>query len=96
MKRSYLLLTLLGAIVLILAIVQISVSNMLTTGGIELSNMQQQIADYERRNAILQEKIYTLASLTNIQLEAQRMGFTSQNQTPIAITDHPIPLAIKP
>lgn len=95
MKRSYILLTLLGVCILLLSIAQITVSNMLSTGGIQLSNMQQQIADYERQNAQLKEKIYTLSSLTTIDEKAQKLGFVA-NQTAVVITDHQAPIALKP
>lgn len=96
MKRSYLLLSLLGVCILFLSIAQITVSNMLSTGGIELSNMQQQIADYKRQNAQLKEQIYTLSSLTTIQEKAEKLGFVADQSTLVITNTHQAPIALKP
>jgi cell division protein FtsL len=95
MKRSHILLALLGICIIVLSVAQISVSNMLSTGGIQLSNMQQQISNYDRKNAQLKEQIYSLSSLTAISEKAQKLGFVD-NQTAVVITDHAAPIALKP
>lgn len=96
MRRGYLLLTTLGMTVILLSIVQISVSNFLSTGGIQLSLIQSQIQDYQRENAILKEKIYSVASLTHISEEANKMGYVEGSSQKALVIANPVPLAIKP
>ncbi len=99
MKRSHILLAGLGLSIVLLSVAQIAVSNSLTTGGIQLSLMQHQIATIQRENTILEEKIYSLSSLTTISAAAQKMGFVDANETAVVITTDPLasaPLAIKP
>ena len=96
MKRGYMLLSLLGLTVIALSIVQISVSNMLSTEGIELAQIQSQSDSYQKDNAILKEKIYSVASLTHIGQVAQKLGYVEGvNKTTLVIAN-PQPLAIKP
>jgi len=96
MKRAHILLAGLTGIILILAIVQISVSNMLSTGGIELAQVQNQIDNYQRDNAILKERIYTAASLTAIAAKAEKLGYTSVTTgKAMLVIANPEPLALK-
>lgn len=97
MKRAYVLLLGLGFIIIILSVVQISVSNMLSTGGIQLAQVQAQIADYQKENAILEERIYSVASLTDIAEKAEKLGYISADtSTSTLVIANPAPLAIKP
>ena len=96
MKRGYVLLGVLGGIIVILFIVQISVSNMLSTGGIELSQVQSQIQDYQKENAILKEQIYSVASLTHVAEEAQKLGYVQGVTNSTLVIANPQPLALKP
>lgn len=95
MKRGYMLLGLLGIAVMLLVLVQISIANMLSTGGIQLSQVQAQISLYQRQNAMLEEKIYTLSSLTTVAEEARKLGYVFSSQSTLVIAN-PQPLAIKP
>lgn len=96
MKRYMTLLFGMVGIIIVLFIVQISISNMLSTGGIRLSQIQQQIADYQRSNAILREQIYSQASLTNISSKADKLGFVAEDKkTALVITDHTSSVALR-
>lgn len=80
-----------------LSLVQIGVSNSLTTGGIELSQIQTQIQDYQKQNAVLKERIYSVASLTHIAQEAQKLGYVSAaNTESTLVIANPQPFALKP
>lgn len=96
MKRyTYILAAMIG-LILILSVVQISVGNMLSTGGIHLSQLQEQVSDYKRQNAMLREKIYAQASLTAISEKASKEGFIAENQkTAVIITDHTSSVALR-
>lgn len=96
MKRGYVLVGLLLLIVIALSVVQISVSNMLSTGGIELAQVQDNIHNLQKENAILKEQIYSMASLTNIAQKADKLGYVEGVNTSTLVIANPQPLAIKP
>lgn len=99
MKKTYLVLCTLGIIIVVLSLTQITVSNMLSTGGITLDATQTAIADYQRENAILKEQIYSMASLTHIALVAKKEGYVDAVDTAklvVANEQEASPLAIKP
>lgn len=96
MKRGYILLSLLGFVIIILTLVQISVSNSLSIGGIELAQVQSQIQDYQKENAILNEQIFTVASLTHVAKEASKLGYVQGVSTSTLVIANPQPLALKP
>lgn len=97
MKRSYILLSLLGLIIVLLSVVQISVSNLLSTGGITLANVNSSVLDLEKQNAILKEEIYSIGSLTNVSALANKLGYVEvQDKSTLIILANFKPLAIKP
>lgn len=96
MKRGYILLGILGLTIVVLSLVQITVSNMLSTGGIELAAVQSQIQDYQKDNAILKEQIYSIASLTHVATQADKLGYVQGVSTKTLVIANPQPLAIKP
>lgn len=96
MKRGYIVITGLVLIIVMLSVVQISISNMLSTGGIQLAHVQAQIAEYQKENAILKEKIYSVASLTNIAEKADKLGYVPDTGKSTLVIANPAPLAIKP
>lgn len=97
MKRGYILLSLLGLTIVVLSLVQITVSNMLSTGGIELSSVQSQIDNLQKENAILKEQIYSVASLTYIASEAEKLGYVEgvNTKSSVLVIANPQPLAIR-
>lgn len=94
MKRTGILFIGIGVVIVALLIVQISVSNMLSTGGIQLSQIQTQISQYQRQNTILKEKILTMSSLTTLSAEAVKKGFVL-NTTAFEVVSNTQPLAYK-
>lgn len=93
MKRTGILFTILGAIIVILLVIQISVSNMLSTGGIKLSDIQGQIQGMQRENAILKEKILSVSSLTYISGQAEKEGFVPDKTQVVVVTNAQPPIA---
>lgn len=75
MKRPFLFISFIIAIVVSLSIVQVVVSNSISTTGIELGKLQTEIAKYEKHNALLSEQILTVSSLTYIEEVAKEDGF---------------------
>ncbi len=81
-------------IILCLAVLQVVVSNSLSTTGITLSDLQQQLNLYKRENAILQEKLLTMSSLTEIASKAATLGFVDTKSQ--LVVGSALPIAIKP
>lgn len=95
MKKPYLLLSGILGIIILLSVVQISLSNILSTGGIQIATMQEELLSYQKENAQLKEQIYSLASLTHITDVASGQGYVKETATAFVL-DNPTPLAIKP
>ena len=93
MKRPVFILLFLIIIVIILSVVRVTLVNNLSTTGVELSQMQDQISSYQKQNVLLKEKYLQMASLTNLEKKAEKLGFVEVN-TPIYLTS-PMPLALK-
>lgn len=96
MKRTYLILAFLVTSIVILSVIQISLSNILTTGGIQIETMQQQLVLLQKDNASLKEQMYSLASLTHIAEVASKEGFIADQKTAFVTNNSTTPLAIKP
>ena len=74
-------------------IIEISVSNSLTTDGIQLGKIQANIDTVKKDNMLLKEKLLTMSSYTEIASQAAALGFV--NAKSAIFLDQPIPLAIK-
>lgn len=79
--------------IVVLSLVQIVVSNSLSTSGIQLSKLQNQIQTYKKQNYTLKEKFLAHSSLNRIASEAAELGFEGQ-KTVITISNS-LPLAVK-
>lgn len=75
MKKYKTLLAVLVFTVLLLGIVRVAISNKISTGGVALGTIEDEISYYKTQNLIYKEKIYTLSSLGNINSEATKIGF---------------------
>jgi cell division protein FtsL len=93
MKKPLLILTLAVLMIITLSVLRVVVTNSLSTTGIDLSKMQEQIRDYKRENALMKEKILEKSSLTFIREEAQKRGFVRVKD--IVHMGTPLPLALK-
>ncbi len=91
MKKPVIFIVINIAIIVGLSIVQVVVANGISTSGIELSKVQQQIGELKRSNAMLHEQILTASSLTSIASIASSMGF-EEEKSPLVISS-PLPLA---
>lgn len=76
-----------------LSIVQIVVSNRLSTTGIALGTIEEDLKQYKEKNALLEEKVLVTSSLTSIASSASSMGFVEKNSR-IVLVDS-LPLALK-
>ncbi len=93
MKRTKLLIAIFLGAIIVLSIVRMAVSNALSTDGIALSSIQDNIDQYKKDNLILSQKIYQLSSLTNIENNATALGFSDEKSR--VELGGPLPLAIK-
>ena len=92
MKKLILVTTSLFFIVIVFAIVQVMMTNMLSTDGAQLSELQAEVSKYKRENALLNEKILQASALTTVAEKATQQGFVPSSQTYLST---PLPLALK-
>lgn len=91
MKKTGFFITSLILIILFLSVVQVVVSNRLSTTGVELGRLQGEIKDYKNENALMKEKLLTFSSFTHIASIASKEGFV-RNKSYVLMTS-PLPLA---
>lgn len=91
MKKSYSFIAVLVGIILMLTITQVVVSNRLSTTGLVLGKLQDEIALFKTENTILSEKLLVASSFTSIASAAAQLGF-SETKTAIVLTA-PLPIA---
>jgi cell division protein FtsL len=91
MKKTAFIASLVLLTVIGLSIVQVAVANMISTKGIELAKMEQEINEYKRQNAIMKEQILEKSSFTEVASKAGELGFIpSKNSIHLS---SPLPLA---
>lgn len=93
MKKSYIIIIFLLGLVIALSMAKAVLHNMLSTSGIFVSNVEQEMNFYKTQNSILSEDLLTASSLTNITQKAQESGFTAGNTLMVLKTSSP--LAVK-
>lgn len=93
MKRSISFLTFLIVIIIFLGVVQVTVSNRLSTAGLGIAKLQDETKKYKDENTILSENLLSSTSLTNIASSAAEIGFV-ESKTQLFLST-PLPLAVK-
>ncbi|MEX2012798.1 MAG: hypothetical protein WD967_00170 [Candidatus Levyibacteriota bacterium] len=93
MKKPALIITSLIFAILVLSVVRISVANRISTSGIELQNIEDQVASIKKENLILQEKLLTFSSFTQIASRAGELGFVPSRANLVISTSVPVALA---
>ncbi len=94
MKKAVTFITLVIGIIFVLSIIQIVVSNKLSTTGIVLGGLQDQIKTYKTENTLLAQQLLVLSSYNTIASSAADLGFIT-SKSPIVLSA-PLPLAIRP
>ena len=94
MKKQNVFLSSVIVIVIILSVVQVGVSNSLSTTGIVLSRLEQDIHFYKKENSVLREKLLLLSSLTQVASKAASFGFVVE-KAPLFVSKS-LPVAVKP
>ncbi len=94
MKKQNVLLSTIIVIIIILSIVQVGVSNSLSTTGVVLSGLEQDILFYKKENAVLREKLLVTSSLTQVASKAAELGFVEGKSQLFVSKSWPV--AVKP
>lgn len=90
-KPSFIIIFLLGLIIT-LSMVKAIVYNRLSTSGVFVGKVEEEIGFYKTQNAILSEKLLISSSLTNIFTKATELGFAKYDSLMVLKT---LPLAVK-
>ncbi len=93
MKRSILFIGFVTLIIVSLSVVQISLSNNLSTKGIVLGQLEEQIKYYKHENSILEEQMLTLTSYSHIASAAAELGFIHEKK--ITYLNNTMPVAFE-
>ncbi len=91
MKKKYLFLVLLILTVIGLSVLRTFVLNNISTSGVELGQIQDELDTLQTQNAVLAEQVYSYSSLTNISSKAAEMGFVNQGSQ--FVLTAPVPVA---
>ncbi len=75
MQKPALIIAIQIFVIILLSVVRISVSNRISTSGIAIAGMEDQVASLKKDNLILQEKLLTISSFTQIASKAAEIGF---------------------
>ncbi|HSX09809.1 MAG TPA: hypothetical protein VLF93_06665 [Candidatus Saccharimonadales bacterium] len=75
MKKPIFIISFLGVVVVALLIARIAMVNSISTTGITLVNIQNQIAEYKRQNELLKVAYLQSASYNTIGKEAKKLGY---------------------
>jgi hypothetical protein len=89
MKKT--IIFLLPFIIVVLTIIHVVVSNMISTAGVELDNLQTNLADFQKKNTILRQQVLIDSSLSHIASVAAEMGFIDPKSN--VYLSAPLPLA---
>lgn len=91
MKRSAYLLSFIVVIIIFLSVVHVGVSNSLSTNGITLNELRNELKTYKKQNALMHEKILEGSSLHRIASAAGSLGLVP-GKADVYVTS-PLPLA---
>ena len=89
MKRTARFFSAILIVIISLSIVQVVVSNRISTTGVTLSKLSEEIGVYSKQNAILREEILSSSSLMYIASEAARLGFV-QSESELVLSSPPL------
>jgi hypothetical protein len=94
MKKSYKIIIFLFGMIVALSVGKAILQNTLSTSGIFVGKIEQEISFYKTQNAILSEELLTASSLVNISDKAEQAGFTDEKNLMVIKTSKS--LAIRP
>lgn len=80
MRNVVILPTMICLIILILSVIQLLVSNKLSTDGLMLTNLEQEIDSYRQKSMLLSEEITKSMALTQLSSKAAELGFIKEGR----------------
>lgn len=92
MKKYTLILKFLIAIMFVLAVGRVVVSNLISTSGVEFGVLNEEIAAIKTQNDSLREELFSKKSLENIASEAAKIGFTDNRESFVLTSPPPVAL----
>lgn len=92
-KKPLSFISFLGVIIVVLTVLQVGVSNRLSTTGFTLAKIQQDIIDLHLKNTRLSEQVLSESSFTRIASQAATLGYV-EAKNPFFISPQ-LPLARK-
>lgn len=93
MKIYELLIKSLILLVLFLGVARVVVSNSISTSGVELGKINEEITFYKLENDNLSEKVFSMSSLSQIASEAAKLGFVDNKEN--FVLTNPLPIAAR-
>lgn len=85
MKKRFLVFLGMASVLVVLIVIQAVVANSMSTVGVDVSAMQNEILTYKKENALLKEKLLTRSSLTQIAESMDNSGYeTAKTQLSLA------------
>lgn len=94
MKKPYMIIIFLLGLVVALSMVKAVLQNTLSTSGIFVSKVEQEVNFYKTQNSVLSGEFLNASSLTNITKKAQELGFAGESTLMVLKTSNS--LAVKP
>ena len=91
MKKPIIFIILNLVIIISFSLIQVMAANSISTTGIELNKIEQQISLLKKQNSTLHEQVLAQSSLNYIESKAAAMGFSQSVSTLVIST--PLPLA---
>lgn len=92
MKKPTLLVLFFVSIIIALSVVRVAILNSISTTGIELVNLQNELTVYKKQNVLLKEEYLAVSSLNEIDKKAKRLGFVDAKDH--VYLSAPLPLAL--
>lgn len=92
-KKPVALISLMALVIVTLAIVRVAILNSISTTGIELVTLQNELTVYKKQNVLLKEEYLAVSSLTVIDKKAKASGFVDTKSHIYLNT--PLPLALR-
>lgn len=93
MKKESFIIAFLIFTIMSLTVVQVVVSNRLSTDGIAFEKIEEEIRHYKAENSMLLERVLAASSLKNIATKAATLGFVDDKSQLVIKTS--LPLAAK-
>jgi hypothetical protein len=92
MKKPTLLILFFVIIIVGLSVVRVAILNNISTTGIELVNLQNELTSYKKENELLKEQYLAVSSLNEIDKKAKTLGFVEAKSH--IYLSAPLPLAL--